>query len=134
MTTDITAKFEAAAKSATTWTRADVQEMAQAIKTGHPGARIDWEPGDEEWARVLEPEGDGIIAFVCAKIPIGFICGDGRPTECTHPFVWISVPSIDASVYSVRPEVLEQVFGRSVSRSLDYGKVSADEIWWTTVS
>ena len=134
MTTDITAKFEAAAKGATTWTHTDVQEMVQAIKAGHPGARIDWEPGDEEWARVLEPEEDGIIAFVCAKFPIGFIRGDRRPAGRTHSFVWISVPSTDASVYSVRPEVLDQVFGRSVSRSLDYGKVSANEIWWATVS
>jgi len=134
MTTDITAKFEEAAKNASTWTNADTHEMLQAVSAAHPGARVDWEPGDEEWARVLESEGDGIIAFVCAKLPIGFISGDARPAGGKHPFVWILVPSTDAAVYSVNPEVLDQVFGRSVSRSLDYDKVSADEVWWATVS
>jgi len=132
MTTDITSKFEEAAKSASTWTHAFVHDMVQDICASHPGARVDWEPGDEEWARVLEAEGDDIIAFVCAKFPVGFIRGEGPAGD--HPFVWISVPSTDASVFSVRPEVLDQLFGRSVSRRPDYDRLSADEIWWATVS
>jgi hypothetical protein len=71
---------------------------------------------------------------ITSKFPVGFIRGNGQPAGGDHPFVWISVPSTDASVFSVRPEVLEQLFGRSVSRSRDYDTLSADEIWWATVS
>lgn len=133
MSIDISEHFQKAATCASAWTHDDVRKTVAAIAKRHPGARVDWEPGDEEWARVLDPEGDGLIALVCAKVPLGFIRGSSPPDESLGDFVWLTVSSTTDASYKVDPEVLDQSFGRTVSRKLNFDAISADDIWWATV-
>jgi hypothetical protein len=133
MTTDITIQFQKAAARASAWTHNDVSKTVAAVAKRHPGARVDWEPGDEEWARVLDPGGHGLIALICARIPLGFIRGTAPWDESLEDVVWLSVSSTADVLYKVDPEVLDQTFGRTVSRNLNYDSVSADDIWWATV-
>jgi hypothetical protein len=134
MTRDITTEFEDAATRAADWTHADVATLLEAVTNEHPHAQADWEPGDEEWGRVLDPDGEHVIALICAKLPLGFIRGEAPVLRSPHRFVWISAESMDAASYRVVPEVLDRLFGRAVSRNLTYDEVSAQDIWWATVS
>jgi hypothetical protein len=133
MSIDITYQFEKAAAGIDTWTSSDVWEALKIVTTARPSARVDWEPGDEEWARVVDSEVSEILALICAKIPLGFIRSDIPTSGSTGGLVWITVPSTDESVYKISPEVLDRIFGRTVSRNLNYDAISADDVWWATV-
>ncbi|XXY17782.1 hypothetical protein WME88_57105 [Sorangium sp. So ce216] len=114
------------------WTHQKVHDALQALAAHSPGSSVDWEPGDEEWGRVLDADTE-IVGLVCARIPIGAVRDDvprsGLPSDVT----WILFKSTRERDYQVAPQVLEKVFGREVSRNLDYGALSLDELWWATV-
>ncbi|KYF72244.1 hypothetical protein BE15_18950 [Sorangium cellulosum] len=97
-----------------------------------PGSSVDWEPGDEEWGRVLDADTE-IVGLVCARIPIGAVRDDVPRSELPSGVTWIRFKSTRERHYQVAPEILEKVFGREVSRSIDYGALSLDELWWATV-
>src|SRR5690554_1876791 len=91
MNVNITHEFEKAALAARKWTHEHVRHILEALTTEHPGARVSWEAGDEEWARVLSPEGGETIALVCAKIPLAFFRGGIAPRAYVGDLVWITV-------------------------------------------
>lgn len=133
MNVDLTALLEEAAKKEAMWSSAHVAELAGAVAECHVGAHVDWEQGDEEWARVLGPKGIGPIALICKRIPVGFICRGPVPTE-PEDFTWLSISSsFSEPVFRVNPTVLEQIFRRAISRNLDYQSLSIQDLWWATV-
>lgn len=133
MITDITDRFEMAAAASAVWTHTGVATTLEALTAQYPGARVDWEPGDEEWARVIVPDANQIIALICARIPLGFLSEATPPREYVEGFVWITIRSVSDASFKIDPEVLDRIFERHVSRNLDYDAVSANDVWWATV-
>ncbi|WP_437609181.1 hypothetical protein WMF20_49585 [Sorangium sp. So ce834] len=114
------------------WTHDKVQDVLQALAAHSPGCSVDWEPGDEAWGRVLDADTE-IVGLVCARIPIGAVRDDVPRSELPSDVTWIRFKSTRERDYQVAPELLEKVFGREVSGSIDYGALSLDELWWATV-
>ena len=133
MNTNINKHLEEAVSRRTGWTEARVRSTLAHLAAQSTGSSVDWEPGDEEWARVVGSDGS-VLALVCARFPFVFVPAGAMATHPLEGVTWISVPSMDASVFSVDPTTLEQAFGRAVSQQLDYEAVSAHDIWWATVS
>ncbi|KYF98934.1 hypothetical protein BE20_33305 [Sorangium cellulosum] len=97
-----------------------------------PVCSLDWEPGDEDWGWALVADME-IVGFVCARIPIGAVRDDVPRSELPSDVTWIRFKSTRERNYQVAPGLLEKVFGREVSGSIDYGALSLDELWWATV-
>lgn len=133
MTTDLTDQFQKAAQVPERWTTAGVERALAVVVAAHPGARVDWEPGDEEWARVIAPASDEIVALICARIPFAFIRGDAPLHNDPEYLSWVAISASSDPAFRIDPAVLDRVFGRPVSRNLDYDAVSAEDIWWATV-
>ena len=131
---DITKQVEKASRLRSDWTEARVRSTLADFVSRNPGSSIDWEPGDEEWARVLSTPKGEVIAFICARLPLAFEVADEVGVRPSAGVLWISVPSMSARALCVDQAALEQAFGREVSSNLDYRSVSANDIWWATVS
>lgn len=129
--TNLNSLFRAARSYPGEWSRNDVQEMLEVL--AGPGCQIDWEPGDEEWGRVVDTCGD-VRALVCARAPI---CIGLESVEAARPGTavsWLTVPSMSEPIYEVDRRILEEMFGRPLSVSVDFSKISIDDLWWATVS
>jgi hypothetical protein len=99
------------------------------------GSAVDWDQGSgEEWGRIVV--GSRLVALVCARVPL-VILADGASTASPDGVpggpVALIVPSMDSACLSVSPDILEAVFGRSVSRELAYDAVSAEDLAWATI-
>ena len=133
MIIDITDRFEMAAAASAVWTHTGIATTLEALTAQYPGARVDWEPGDEEWARVIASDANQTIALICASIPLGFLRAAAPPRECVEGFIWITIRSVSDATFKIDPEVLDRIFERHVSRNLDYDAISANDVWWATV-
>lgn len=114
------------------WAHENVHDALQVLAAHSPGSSVDWEPGDEEWGRVLDADTE-VVGLVCARIPIGAVRDDVPGSVLPSDVTWIRFKSMRSRDYQVSPEVLEQVFGFEVSRNIDYGSLSLGELWWATV-
>ncbi|WP_437528483.1 hypothetical protein WME79_45525 [Sorangium sp. So ce726] len=94
---------------------------------------MDWEPGDEEWGRVIDVDGN-VVGLVCARIPIGAARDDLPSSELPSFVEWLQFKSMYESRYQIAPELLEGVFKRQISRNVDYASLSLNDLWWATVS
>jgi hypothetical protein len=133
MRRDLNELFRDGLAGASTWTHAKAGQALQALAAHRPGSRMDWEPGDEEWGRIVDADG-GVVGLVCARIPIGAARDDIPRSQLPDFVTWILFKSMDEPVYHVTPEILEEVFGRQVSRNVDDGSLSLNDLWWATVS
>lgn len=133
MKQDLSEFFQRGLEASATWTREKSGEVLHALATACPGARVDWEPGDEEWGRVLDSDGR-VAGLVCARIPVGLARADVPESGLSSAVTWLRFESIDQHDYRISPHILEKVFGRPVSRNIRYHAMSLNDLWWATVS
>lgn len=133
MTQDLSVFFGRGLAASMMWTYERVAQTLQALAIHYPGSRVDWEPGDEEWGRVVDPEGE-VVGLVCARVPLGIVRNDLPQSELPHLVEWLRFKSMHDASYRVSPEILERVFGRQPSRNIDYEELSLNDLWWATVS
>jgi hypothetical protein len=133
MKQDLCDIFRHSCAASATWTHEKIRDALQALAAHSPGCSVDWEPGDEEWGRVLDADTE-IVGLVCARISIGAARDDVPRSELPSDVTWIRLKSTRERDYKVAPEILEKVFGREFSGSVDYGALSLDELWWATVT
>ncbi|WP_437755839.1 hypothetical protein [Sorangium sp. So ce1389] len=133
MKQDLSDVFRDSRTVAATWTHEKVQDVLQALAAHSPGSWVDWEPFDEQWGRVLDADND-LLGFVCARVPIGAARDDVPLSELPSTVAWIRFRSADDHDYRIAPELLEEVFGREISRNVDYEALSMNDLWWATVS
>ena len=110
--------------------------MSDAIAESCPDLTIDWEPGDENWVRLLS--GAVVEAYLNVLVPL--IIGKRRILEVCKQFSppkyleEIEIEDIDLPEFVVDPELLSSLSGGGVSGNLDYNRLSARDIWWVTVT
>lgn len=128
--TDLTGDFT---KARTLGSR-DLQRTAQLLATlaRSLGGTVDWEPGDEEWGRVLR--GHDVLALVAARFPLAMVVGPHPEPVLVAGAHVVVVPSTTAPDYRVDREELEVAFGRPISTVVDLDRLSIGELWWATVS
>ncbi|WP_159397848.1 hypothetical protein [Sorangium cellulosum] len=133
MKQDLSDVFRHSRAASSTWTHEKVLDILHALAARAPGASVDWEPGDEEWGRVLDADNE-VLGLVCARVPIGAARDDVPLSELPSAVVWIQFRHIHDHNYRIAPEILEEVFGFRVSRNVDYEDLSMNDLWWATVS
>lgn len=131
MTIDIGYLFRSAQATKGTWDHEDVQQVAGSL--AGPELQIDWEPGDEEWARLVDLQGN-MRVILCVRLPIG-IAHEGIATARLSSRVsWLVVTSMTEKLFTVDRQLLEQIFHRQLSTNVDYSRLSINDLWWATVS
>jgi hypothetical protein len=115
------------------WHSSMVLAVLHTVESFIPDAWVDWEQGDEEWGRIIMPDGK-VAVLVCARLPLGFISAPAvdpaaLPTELT----WVQVASMSDAAFIVDQRALEDAFGRQLSDNIDYTALSAQDLWWATV-
>ncbi|XYH97997.1 hypothetical protein ACMHYB_61370 [Sorangium sp. So ce1128] len=133
MKQDLSDVFRYGHAASANWTREKVREALRALVARSPGSWVDWEPGDEQWGRVLDADND-VLGLVCARVPIGAARDDVPLAELPSAVTWIQFRHMHDHRYRVAPELLEEVFGRKISRNVDYEDLSMNDLWWATVS
>lgn len=133
MKQDLSDIFQQSRPASATWTHEKVQDVLQALAALSPGSWVDWEPFDEQWGRVLDAD-DDVLGFVCARVPIGAARDDVPLSDLPSDVAWIRFRSTNDHDYRIAPELLEEVFGREISRNVDYEDLSLGDLWWATVT
>lgn len=127
--TDLTSAFQSAARGGRRPSRVEITSALHGLSMA-VGGTVDWEVG-EEWGRVLR--GDCVIAFVCTRVPLA-LAKRSVPTHALLGFDVVVVDSFDDQEYRVDRQVLEKLFGRPLSRNIDWDGLSIEELWWATVT
>lgn len=130
MTIKLDDVFRAAMALPGTWTLEDVQSVLETL--ANTTFQIDWEPGDEQWGRILGT--NKAQALVCARIPLGIALNDFDVTGVKRAMSWLTVQSMSDEAFEVDQGLLEQIFGRSLSENVDYSKLSISDLWWATAT
>lgn len=128
--TDLTSSFLSAAREGQRPTVTGILSVLTGLAREVGGA-VDWEPGDEEWGRVLL--GGDVVALVCARVPLVLV----RLTTPAHSLLGFEVVVVNdfaSQEYRVDRGLLESIFGRPLSPHVDWEGMSIDELWWATVS
>ena len=99
-----------------------------------PRGRIDWEEGDEEWARIIASDGH-VVALICVRVPLGIVADSLNRHEPALPdcLPWIPVNSFSEPDYAVARALIETVFERPVSGNVNWNRLSIEDLWWATV-
>jgi len=117
------------------WNAWKLGQFLAALTTAQRGLWIDWEEGDERWARVLR---DGeLLGLLSADLPVAFLhhaiastATDAAPYEL--PAIH-AVESFESPVFSTTHAAMEAAFGRSLITRVDYTRLSISDLWWITV-
>lgn len=128
--TDLGSLFRAGQGASGTWGYDEVWKTLEAL--AGPGEEIDWEPGNEQWGRVLDV--GTVIGMVCARVPVGVVQAGVPAGRVSGRVAWLRVESMDAQMYRVDRELLEQVFGGPLSNAVDYEQLSIADVWYATVT
>jgi hypothetical protein len=132
---DITPKINEAAALDRGWAEDEVRHALSDLASLFPEGIVDWEPGDEEWGRIVS-RGE-VTAYVSARLPIAFIrADDGGPARVIASrlgIVAISVPDFDATSIRVDPEVLSRLSQEPLTENVSHEAASVNDIWWATV-
>jgi hypothetical protein len=125
-----------AKSKAASWTVVEVKLWLTSLANAWPDWQLDWEEGDENWIRVLS---DGrVLGYVSAEMPIAFF-QDAYAAKVVGlargglPIVH-AAEDFDLPAFSTTRREMEDIFGRALSTSLDYGRLSVNDLWWATVS
>ena len=130
MTKDLGEVFRVASARSRAWTRDDVWRALKGLTS--TGSKVDWEPGDEQWGRVLD--GAGVVGLICARVPVGAVRNDVDPRLLSDPVTWIRFNSMNDHDFKVERELLEEIFGCALSENVNYSSLSLNDLWWATVS
>ncbi len=133
MSTEITRKIELAHGQKATWNAAKVREILAALSTSIPTSNVDWEEGDENWARLIR-NGE-VVVLICALAPIIFVLSKYSDTvdSVVDDCQIISVDSFSEQNLAVDKCLLEKLVGRELSDNVNYDKLSVDDLWWATI-
>ena len=136
MKTDLSPLIEDAREHMESWSLLAVNDALTRLVSGTPGARSDWEKGDEEWGRVIV-EGK-VLALVSAKLPLVI----ARSVLAASANEWalgrsgavvIIVDNFDDCAFCVDRALLENVFSREITPNVNYESLSISDLWWATV-
>lgn len=117
------------------WDSHQVDRVLQLMRREIPNLEVDWEIGDENWARVLQA---GLVAaLVSAELPIMILNQNLEPLkdriQSEIPLLALVLAKFEEPVFEDRREDLEELFARSLSENVSYGELSVDDLWWLTV-
>jgi hypothetical protein len=129
-------RIEAAHELRARWNIQRAREVVTRLCTQLPNARVDWDEGDEEWARVIV--GSDPVILVSAKLPL--VIAQEPHDKLTIDgaeelgFIGYAVDDFSKKQHYVEKSFLESVFGRELSGNLSYDALSINDLWWATVS
>jgi len=134
MAFDLTPSFKAAKERSTDWGLAAASGIMNAIALMIPNSVVDWEPGDEEWGRVLV--GQKVRGLVHARMPLAFLVTPVAVPEdpSLSEVVIVRVERTDTRSFRIDKDWLESILGRPLTDNVDYEALSLDDLWWATVS
>ncbi|MFN7812692.1 MAG: hypothetical protein ACK5SI_08550 [Planctomycetia bacterium] len=125
--------FEAALREKHVWTRGSVRGVLAALQNCIPETHVDWEEGEENWARLLRC--GNVVALCSALVPVIVVLSkysDGVQHALSGCHL-IMVDSFSDDAFKIERTILEQIVGREMSRNVNYDKLSMDDLWWATV-
>jgi hypothetical protein len=131
---DVTPLLLAAWEHHQEWSHPLVVSLLERLQLRFEGSQIDWEPGDEEWGRLLV-DGQAVV-LVCSRMPLAIIESlvfDHLRRDLPDELMVLSVPSLSTPVLMVDRKVAESMFDRELSDNVDWGGMSASDFWWATV-
>lgn len=133
MTGSLDCQFEIALGKKDCWGVAEARTVLAECRTRIGDSQIDWEEGDENWARLVK-NGE-VILLVSALIPLTFVLSSycDALLDVLGDCVAVPVESFSAESFSVSRQLMEQVVGREVSTNVNYDQLSIDDLWWATV-
>lgn len=113
------------------WSHDDVRKVLEVL--AGQAFQVDWEPGDEEWGRVVDTSGK-VHVLVCSRIPLCIGLQDRDGGRLATRVSWMTVSSMSEPAFEVDRRLLEEIFERSLSENINYAKLSINDLWWATVS
>lgn len=136
MTTNLDGDFREALLGRKGWNPNSVRKVVAAFRSVLPAASVDWEEGDENWARLMI---DGeVVAIVNALVPIVVVLSKLRDKVQglaeNNKVALIVADSFSDHSFCVDKQLVEQVVARELSSNIDYRSLSIDDLWWTTIS
>jgi len=119
------------------WNAWKLGQFLSTLTAAHRGLWIDWEEGDESWARILR--NDELVGLLSADLPVAFLHHAIAPTTtdaASYELPTIhTVESFESPDYSTTHAAMEIAFGRSLSSSgVDYTRLSVSDLWWVTAN
>ncbi len=132
MTIDLTHVLVRASENAERWTATLVLSTLGSVREAIQGSEVDWEEGDEQWARLLVEQ--DVVALVSARVPL-VLAADLAVSSASFPdfVVWCRTGDMSAMNYRVEKTVLEEIFERELTDNVDYEHLSIHDLWWATV-
>lgn len=131
---DISSKIHEALTSGVEWTTSDVKDLLQKLSEQIKGSCVDWEPGDEEWGRVLSLGKE--VAFVSAKLPFAIIHAnmfDRSRNPIRLGVVCVFVESFTEDVILVDRVLLSFLGSRPIPEGFAQNATNVIDIWYATV-
>ncbi|MBP0030867.1 hypothetical protein [Roseofilum sp. Guam] len=128
--------FKFTENNAMNWTHKLVKDVLESLVHTIEDSIIDWEPGDEEWARLLV--GTEVVAIVCAKIPLIIALENytGQISTCflKQEIKILVIRDFEEDQFCIDKVLLEEVFGRKMTPNISYNAFSINDLWWATVA
>jgi hypothetical protein len=132
---DVTALFENAKKGAVSWDHKKVSELLRGLRDAIPSSRIDWEPGDEGWGRIIV--GKEVALILNATYPVMIVANlfadDVKAAVDRFGVTCARVPNFEDRCLSADKAKLEALFFQPLPGAVDYTNLSAHDLWWATV-
>lgn len=117
------------------WSEKDVREVLTRLLTISDAFKIEYEPPDETWGRLLAS--DTCLAIVCSRLPLAFVLSGYvdivNQLAGTPRLRVINVESFDEPWLSADRGEVEAIFGRGLSTNVDWKSMSVNDFWWATV-
>jgi hypothetical protein len=132
MTTDLTSTFQNA-QDTNSWRSGKFRLALASLQNCLPETQIEWEEGDENWARLLHQ--GNVIALVNVLIPVAFVLSRHSSAVCfaLRDCNTILVDSFSEAIFRIDKDVLEKILGKPLSSNVNYDRLSIDDLWWATV-
>ena len=130
---DLTPEFRIAFGRRGQWSTSLAQDSLDAIARCARGV-VDWEPGDEEWGRVLVDQ--EVAALVHSRWPLALVVAPmvPQPPALGPEIILMSIGSIESQDYRIDRAWLQSAVGRKLTENVDYEHIAVGELWWATVS
>lgn len=138
--TDITGWLHEAAARMPSWNAERYQAASAAIIKAQSSLRLDWEPGDEAWARFFE--GDNVVALLRESAPLAVVVGNEASaglvarTLSEHEIVVIRAGSWDAEEFMLNDPESRIAVGlgwQDYDDSTDLSSFSVADLWYETL-
>lgn len=134
MTESLDRYFETALRKKDRWDVAEVRNALAGCRQRIADTHIDWEEGDENWARLLKDR--QVILLLSALIPLAFVLSNHRDAvlDVLRDCLVVPVESFSSERFNVSRKLIERIVGREISTNVNYDQLSINDLWWATVS